>query len=70
MSTTSPDLSFNSENKYVVVWVHTLNKYSEIISNAAIFIAVTYPFDLTKTRLQIQSEVAAAKHGFKVSSFY
>ncbi|CAH2037668.1 unnamed protein product, partial [Iphiclides podalirius] len=27
---------------------------------------VTYPFDLTKTRLQIQSEVASAKHGFKL----
>ncbi|KAI5651995.1 mitochondrial carrier protein domain-containing protein [Phthorimaea operculella] len=28
--------------------------------------AATYPFDLTKTRLQIQSEVAAAKHGYKL----
>ncbi|CAH0397961.1 unnamed protein product [Chilo suppressalis] len=28
----------------------------------------TYPFDLTKTRIQIQSEVAAAKHGFKVEN--
>ncbi|KAJ8728060.1 hypothetical protein PYW08_016445 [Mythimna loreyi] len=26
----------------------------------------TYPFDLTKTRLQIQSEVATAKHGYKL----
>ncbi|XP_050671089.1 mitochondrial uncoupling protein 4 [Leptidea sinapis] len=30
--------------------------------------AATYPFDLTKTRLQIQSEVAAAKHGFKLEN--
>ncbi|XP_049869184.1 mitochondrial uncoupling protein 4-like [Pectinophora gossypiella] len=29
---------------------------------------VTYPFDLTKTRLQIQSEVAAAKHGYKLEN--
>ncbi|XP_023943455.1 mitochondrial uncoupling protein 4 [Bicyclus anynana] len=28
----------------------------------------TYPFDLTKTRLQIQSEVAAAKHGYKMEN--
>ncbi|XP_028043897.1 mitochondrial uncoupling protein 4 [Bombyx mandarina] len=28
----------------------------------------TYPFDLTKTRLQIQSEVAAAKHGYKLEN--
>ncbi|KAJ0177128.1 hypothetical protein K1T71_007137 [Dendrolimus kikuchii] len=30
--------------------------------------AATYPFDLTKTRLQIQSEVAAAKHGYKLEN--
>ncbi|CAG5031707.1 unnamed protein product [Parnassius apollo] len=30
--------------------------------------AVTYPFDLTKTRLQIQSEVATTKHGFKLEN--
>ncbi|CAK1596014.1 unnamed protein product [Parnassius mnemosyne] len=30
--------------------------------------AVTYPFDLTKTRLQIQSEVATTKHGFKIEN--
>ncbi|XP_047024027.1 mitochondrial uncoupling protein 4-like [Helicoverpa armigera] len=30
--------------------------------------AATYPFDLTKTRLQIQSEVAAAKHGYKLET--
>ncbi|XP_013143770.1 PREDICTED: mitochondrial uncoupling protein 4-like [Papilio polytes] len=29
---------------------------------------VTYPFDLTKTRLQIQSEVATAKQGFKLEN--
>ncbi|KAI8435841.1 hypothetical protein MSG28_004057 [Choristoneura fumiferana] len=28
----------------------------------------TYPFDLTKTRLQIQSEVAATKEGFKLEN--
>ncbi|CAH2236832.1 jg8583 [Pararge aegeria aegeria] len=28
----------------------------------------TYPFDLTKTRLQIQSEVASAKHGYKLEN--
>ncbi|KAL0892931.1 hypothetical protein ABMA27_014603 [Loxostege sticticalis] len=28
----------------------------------------TYPFDLTKTRLQIQTEVAATKHGYKVEN--
>ncbi|XP_050346370.1 mitochondrial uncoupling protein 4 [Nymphalis io] len=28
----------------------------------------TYPFDLTKTRLQIQSEVAAAKHGYTLEN--
>ncbi|CAH0719410.1 unnamed protein product, partial [Brenthis ino] len=30
--------------------------------------SATYPFDLTKTRLQIQSEVAAAKHGYKMEN--
>ncbi|XP_013200005.1 mitochondrial uncoupling protein 4 [Amyelois transitella] len=30
--------------------------------------AATYPFDLTKTRLQIQSEVAAAKVGYKLEN--
>ncbi|XP_068632096.1 mitochondrial uncoupling protein 4 [Battus philenor] len=30
--------------------------------------SVTYPFDLTKTRLQIQSEVATAKHGYKLEN--
>ncbi|KPJ08204.1 Mitochondrial uncoupling protein 4 [Papilio machaon] len=29
---------------------------------------ITYPFDLTKTRLQIQSEVATAKQGFKLEN--
>jgi hypothetical protein len=31
-------------------------------SNTVFCIAVTYPLDLTKTRLQIQGEVAAAQH--------
>ncbi|KAG7302831.1 hypothetical protein JYU34_012811 [Plutella xylostella] len=30
--------------------------------------AATYPFDLTKTRLQIQSEVAATKVGYKIEN--
>jgi hypothetical protein len=34
-----------------------------LIQLLAFCIPVTYPLDLTKTRLQIQGEVAAASHG-------
>ncbi|OWR46929.1 putative mitochondrial brown fat uncoupling protein, partial [Danaus plexippus plexippus] len=42
-----------------------LARYSVAVLGAWAAETATYPFDLTKTRLQIQSEVAATKHGYK-----
>lgn len=43
-------------------------RYSVAVLAAWAAETATYPFDLTKTRLQIQTEVATAKHGFKVEN--
>lgn len=43
-------------------------RYAVAVLGAWAAEAATYPFDLTKTRLQIQSEVAATKHGYKLEN--
>ncbi|XP_059045426.1 mitochondrial uncoupling protein 4 [Achroia grisella] len=43
-------------------------RYSVAVIGSWAAETATYPFDLTKTRLQIQSEVAAAKHGYKLEN--
>lgn len=40
----------------------TVRKYAMSVGAASIAEAVTYPLDLTKTRLQLQGEVAAGEH--------
>ncbi|XP_041978737.1 mitochondrial uncoupling protein 4 [Aricia agestis] len=46
----------------------TATRYGVAVLGAWAAEFVTYPFDLTKTRLQVQSEVATAKHGFKLEN--
>ncbi|XP_026317549.1 mitochondrial uncoupling protein 4 isoform X2 [Hyposmocoma kahamanoa] len=43
-------------------------RYSVAVLGAWAAETATYPFDVTKTRLQIQSEVAATKHGYKLEN--
>ncbi|CAG9584407.1 unnamed protein product [Danaus chrysippus] len=45
-----------------------LTRYGVAVLGAWAAETATYPFDLTKTRLQIQSEVAATKHGYKLEN--
>lgn len=61
-------LTYPASSKSIQPFIITFS-YSAIILyiKCLIFFSVTYPFDLTKTRLQIQSEVATAKQGYKVS---
>ncbi|CAG9786243.1 unnamed protein product [Diatraea saccharalis] len=58
----------NAENPASRVTNSVATRYVVAVLAAWAAETVTYPFDLTKTRLQIQSEVAAAKHGFKVEN--
>lgn len=45
-------------------------KYAMSVGAASIAEAVTYPLDLTKTRLQLQGEIAAGEAGLKYRGMF
>ncbi|XP_026753856.1 mitochondrial uncoupling protein 4 [Galleria mellonella] len=58
----------NEEVPTVKVTDSVVTRYAVAVVGSWAAETATYPFDLTKTRLQIQSEVAAAKHGYKLEN--
>lgn len=58
----------NADHPASAITDSVATRYLVAVLGACVAEGATYPFDLTKTRLQIQSEVAAAKHGFKLEN--
>ncbi|XP_028158359.1 mitochondrial uncoupling protein 4 [Ostrinia nubilalis] len=58
----------NADHPAAVVTDSIATRYGVAVLGAWAAESATYPFDLTKTRIQIQTEVAATKDGFKVEN--